>query len=143
MTDLYDTPRATNKEGHYLIDEVKFNQIKQKILQGDPFQLIPIEKNDDTIPKLLRRSPRGVDCGFVNPLYYTNYKFRNETTLTTNSNHPRQDNFILFEFVEKENKNPIWVMDINTLNIYHEASHFMLSSKFYVDIFGQDFDIQF
>lgn len=142
MSILYETPRGTDKEGNYLIDDKEFNNIRKKILEGNVFQLIYIQqKEQKEIP--LKRNPRGVDCGILNPEYMTNYKYRNENTLMVKCSHPQQENYILFEFDKKENINPTWIMDINTLNIYYEASHYMQSSTFYVEIFRKDFDILF
>lgn len=134
MTNLYETPRVKKEDGEYVVDDIKFNYIREKIVQGHSFELLYMNNHS------IRRQSRGCNIAIYNPAYNTKYTYRHENTLNTKSNHPKDENYILF--VDEEEKKLMWTMDINTLNIYHEATHSMLSSKFYVDRFGVDFDIQ-
>lgn len=134
MTNLYETSRVKKENGEYLVDDIKFNDIREKIVQGHSFELLYM--NNPSI----RRQSRGVDIAIYNPAYNTKYTYRYENTMNTNSNHPKHENYILF--VDEKEKKLMWIMDTNTLNIYHEATHYMLSSTFYVDRFGVDFDIR-
>lgn len=129
-------------------------EIRTRILKGEVFEINFIPKNIDlsiiNFPYQIKRNPRGIHCGIVNPLPDTLYKYNGlNTTSAKFSNHPIRDDYILFDLVDEKDKESIsneilqWTIDINTLNLHWECTHSMTPSVFYVERYGEDFEILF
>lgn len=89
-------------------------------------------------PPILRRSPRGVDCGVTNPPYETKIQLKNEVEVYENDKIVKK---WYFTDLSDEKKNMTWWMCPTTFNITWEATHMINESIFYIDYYNLDFII--
>ena len=118
------------------------NDLKNHIKNYGVIEIMPVSLNlDDNIPPpspILRKSPRGVDCGRTNPPYETELKLKCEV-------QKLEDNKLIkkwyFTDLQDKKKNMTWWMCPETLDITWEATHLISPSVFYKDIYNIDFNI--